>query len=266
VTLAPYFSEGHHRPNSGARWVTTADQLGSVRDVLEAATGALLASFDYTPYGQVKASSGSVMPDYMYAGLMLDGDTGLYYSDTRLYNYGIGRWVSRDTVAETGGINLFGYVGGSPVARIDRDGDLWGWVAVAGVVAVVHWTRNYWNDDVSLEDAKKSWTEMPPEKSIWHRMGPGNEGNRKFVSPSGHSEAVFDKNGCPVTDSLNEGTFNFAPPDLLWGLPHAALDVAPYFVLGNSPGDMFTTERFTAPFSKGVPPKQSPIPVPQPAQ
>ncbi|WP_108946994.1 hypothetical protein [Shewanella halifaxensis] len=77
-------------------------------------------------------------------------------------------------------------------------------------------------------------------------MGLGNENNRKFVSPDGHSEAVFGSNSCLVTDDKNGGTYNFAGPRTLGGVPHAVLDVAPYFIFGNSPSDMFTTDRFQA--------------------
>ena len=82
-------------------------------------------------------------------------------------------------------------------------------------------------------------------QSIYHTMGPGNENNRKFVSPDGHSEAVFNSSDCLVTDSANMGTFNFFGPRTLGGVPHLIADVLPYFVLGNSPSDMFNIDRFS---------------------
>jgi len=38
--------------------------------------------------------------------------------------YSTGRWTSRDPIAETGGINLYGYVGNAPTNRLDSTG-LW---------------------------------------------------------------------------------------------------------------------------------------------
>ncbi len=37
----------------------------------------------------------------------------------RVYDPALGRWLSRDPIAEAGGINLYGYVGGNPVNLID---------------------------------------------------------------------------------------------------------------------------------------------------
>jgi RHS repeat-associated protein len=51
-----------------------------------------------------------------------NGNVGLSVSPTRLYDAAVGRWMSRDPIREAGGINLYGYVGGSPVSRIDPSG------------------------------------------------------------------------------------------------------------------------------------------------
>ena len=36
------------------------------------------------------------------------------------------------------------------------------------------------------------------------------------------------------------GTFNFAPPGQLLGIPHVVVDVLPYWALGNTPDDPVT--------------------------
>ncbi len=119
------------------------------------------------------------------------------------------------------------------------------------VTATAHYERNLLNEPVTFEEAKRSWRELPPEESIWHRMGAGNENNRKFVDKkTGRYEAVFYPDGRPVTDPLNEATFNCFGPQVLYGAPHAVLDVVPYFILGNTPRDMFTSARFKAIFNR----------------
>ena len=128
-------------------------------------------------------------------------------------------------------------------------------VLVVGIIILIHWRRNQWNAPVvSIADVA-AWTELTPEESIFHQMGSGNANNRKFVSADGHSEAVFRPNdsGEPpelVTDPINLGTYNFFGPRLLYGIPHTIFDVLPYFILGNSPADIFTTARFTALFTR----------------
>jgi uncharacterized protein RhaS with RHS repeats len=37
-----------------------------------------------------------------------------------------GRWISRDPIAESGGLNLYGYVGNDPIDRNDLVGLFWG--------------------------------------------------------------------------------------------------------------------------------------------
>jgi RHS repeat-associated protein len=48
--------------------------------------------------------------------------SGLYLAKYRVYDPGTGRWLSRDPIEEAGGVNLYAYVGGNPVSRIDSDG------------------------------------------------------------------------------------------------------------------------------------------------
>ena len=58
----------------------------------------------------------------------LDQETGLYYYGYRFYNSSIGRWPSRDSIGERGGLLLYGFVLNSPVSFADTDGrSLWGW-------------------------------------------------------------------------------------------------------------------------------------------
>ena len=242
TVMRRYYSEGEQIPAGNTQLFYSVDQLGSVRDVLSAQNGSKVASYDYDPYGNTIASSGRVNTDFRYAGMFFHPQSGLYLATRRAYDPRAGRWLSRDPLGESGGFNLYGYVEGSPIGRLDPEGELW-WLAVPAAIAAIHWTRNYWNDTPTYEEALSSWTLLSPNQSIYHTQGPGNEGNQKFVSPSGHSEAVFNGQ-CLVTDPTNVGTFNFAGPDFLWGVPHFLLDVLPYYPLGNSPSDMFSLDRF----------------------
>lgn len=113
-----------------------------------------------------------------------------------------------------------------------------------GALAGAHWSRNKLNQVPSPEEVQATWKQLPPEQSIYHTQGPEGAGNRKFISPSGHSEAVISPAGTIVTDPTNMGTFNVANPETAKGIPHGIFDVLPYYALGNTPKDMFSPERF----------------------
>ncbi|WP_446011594.1 RHS repeat-associated core domain-containing protein, partial [Candidatus Electrothrix sp.] len=48
--------------------------------------------------------------------------TGLYYYGYRYYSPELGRWMSRDPIGEDGGLNLYGFVGNSPLVYVDPFG------------------------------------------------------------------------------------------------------------------------------------------------
>ena len=52
----------------------------------------------------------------------LDPETALFYYRAQYYDAGLGRFVGRDPISFAGGINLYGYVGDSPLTRTDALG------------------------------------------------------------------------------------------------------------------------------------------------
>ncbi|MEA3357493.1 MAG: hypothetical protein U9Q67_03595, partial [Patescibacteria group bacterium] len=99
----------------------------------------------------------------------------------------------------------------------------------------MHYNRNQRNKDISYEDATAKWKKSTPFESTYHRMGPDNKLNEKYVSSDGHHEAVFHPDRSHVTNSANMATYNFHPQ---WErVPHFLNDVVPYWVWGNTPDD-----------------------------
>ncbi len=94
------------------------DQLDAVRDVLDATTGNLVQSYDYTPYGAVTRSNGSTATDYQYAELFSHPISSLNLSMTRPFDPATGRWLNKDPMGEAGGVNLYSY-GANPVSGFD---------------------------------------------------------------------------------------------------------------------------------------------------
>ncbi|WDP88313.1 MAG: RHS repeat-associated core domain-containing protein [Desulfobacter sp.] len=176
----------------------------------------------------------------------------------RYYDPVTGRYVTPDPIGLAGGINPFLYAEANPINYIDPFGLIggpkfyWDKVQENPTVKDRHYDRNQYNQNVNYEEAKKSWTLLPPGQSIFHRMGPGNENNQKFVSSDGHSEAVFYPNGSVVNDPANMATYNFSPPSNWVG--HFGYDVLPYWIWGNSLDDPTTWwERLTASYEGETP-------------
>lgn len=51
-------------------------------------------------------------------------EIGLIYYGYRYYNAQIGRWIGRDPVEESGGANLYAFVGNSPINQVDALGQV----------------------------------------------------------------------------------------------------------------------------------------------
>ncbi len=117
--------EGEYNYTTSQKLVYMPDQLGSVRDVLDATTGNLVASYDYTPYGTIAQSNVTNGTDYQYAGLFAHAASGLNLATYRAQDGVTGRWLNRDPIGEAGGINLYGYMGANPPNGIDP----WGFAA-----------------------------------------------------------------------------------------------------------------------------------------
>jgi RHS repeat-associated protein len=55
-------------------------------------------------------------------GYKTDSETGLVYCQNRYYDPANGRWLTRDPISYSGGINLYGYCSGGPVGWADPNG------------------------------------------------------------------------------------------------------------------------------------------------
>ena len=97
-----------------------SDSLGSA-EVALTPDGHAQASQLFTPYGTGRYSSGAFPTDIGFTGYHTDATTGLDYANSRYYDPAAGQFSSADTT-EAGGLNLYGYVGGSPETFTDPSG------------------------------------------------------------------------------------------------------------------------------------------------
>lgn len=84
--------------------------------------GAVAAMYAYDPFGGLLAATGVLQQPIRFATRRFDESTGLYYFGHRFYSPAIGRWLSRDPLAEMASINLYSYAANNPTTRIDPFG------------------------------------------------------------------------------------------------------------------------------------------------
>lgn len=104
-----------------------ADRNGNLTCLINAGQ-AKVAEYLYDPYGKVLAASGPLagVNSYQFSSKEFHIHSGLTYFGYRFYDQSFQRWLSRDPIAENGGINLYQIVHGDPVNRFDSSG-LLGW-------------------------------------------------------------------------------------------------------------------------------------------
>lgn len=89
--------------------------------------GAIISYEEYAPFGVTVYAAGASFAEvslksYRYAGHDRDKATGLYYYGARYYAPWLLRWLSPDPAGDIDGINLYAFVGGSPVSHTDIGG------------------------------------------------------------------------------------------------------------------------------------------------
>src|SRR5207302_1948832 len=101
----------------------TRDHLGSIREMRSTGKkGAIVARFDYDPYGRSTAVISNTLRDFRFTGLYHHSASNLDLAVYRAYDPDLGRWLSRDPVGEGAGLNLYKYGSNNPDDRIDPFG------------------------------------------------------------------------------------------------------------------------------------------------
>jgi RHS repeat-associated protein len=108
-------------PDSTYRLIT--DHLGSVRLVVNAASGTVAQRMSYDAWGNVTEDTSPGLQPFGYAGGLYDPATGLVRFGARDYDAKTGRWLSRDPIQfSSATTNLYSYASSSPVDRLDPRG------------------------------------------------------------------------------------------------------------------------------------------------
>lgn len=119
VVTKRFFPQGERQ--STTNYYYTRDQVGSVRELMSS-TGTIVSRMAYDPYGRTTTVSGTTLPTIQYAGYYPHQTSGLELTQYRAYDANTGRWLSRDPIAEKGGLDLYDYVYNNPISNFDPEG------------------------------------------------------------------------------------------------------------------------------------------------
>ncbi len=108
---------------NGETYRLITDLLGSVRIIVNVATGEIVQRMDYDEYGNILSDSNSGFTPFGFAGGMYDIDTKLTRFFYRDYDANSGRWTTKDPNGQGAGFNVYLYVNNSPVSYIDPTGE-----------------------------------------------------------------------------------------------------------------------------------------------
>jgi RHS repeat-associated protein len=142
-----FYNEGEQI--AGVSFYANYDHLGSVRELVDG-SGAIRAQYDYDPYGRRTKLSGDVDADFGFTGMYHHASSSLELAYYREYDPSLGRWLTRDPIAEKGGVNQYAYVGNDPIGKTDPLG-LFRYYG--------HWGGPNWTGGYT-----KPWNELTPDE------------------------------------------------------------------------------------------------------
>jgi RHS repeat-associated protein len=118
-----------------------ADGSGNITALMDAYQN-IVARYHYDAYGKLLGKWGSMADanHYWYSSKEQDPN-GLYYYGFRFYEPNFQRWLNPDPIGEAGGINLYSFVGNSPINRTDFLG-----LSPQDVQNIVNQSHQYIND------------------------------------------------------------------------------------------------------------------------
>ena len=106
----------YHFNNVGSTMVLTDDK------------GQKIASYEYSPYGQIISKEKERLVAFLYNGQygVASDESGLYYMRARYYNVDIRRFLNQDVLTGTleriSSLNRYAYVEGNPLRYLDPFG------------------------------------------------------------------------------------------------------------------------------------------------
>jgi len=97
------------------------DGNGNLTALVETTTGAVVAAYEYDPYGNAVRSSGFYAKEnpIRFSTKYHDNETGLVDFGLRYFSPSMGRFINVDPLREAGGINIYAMTANNPISRWD---------------------------------------------------------------------------------------------------------------------------------------------------
>jgi RHS repeat-associated protein len=110
-------------PASGSAAYYVFDAAGNTAQMTNA-SGGVVNSYTYLPFGEKLATTAGVANPFTYAGEygVMDEGSGLYFMRHRWYSPALGRFIQEDPIGLDGGSNLYAYTGNGPTNDADPEG------------------------------------------------------------------------------------------------------------------------------------------------
>ena len=173
-----------------------ADRLGSIR-LMTNASGAEVRDYDYRPFGEVAATSGTMANERGFTGQITDAETGLMYYHARYYDASLGRFLSPDTAVQSPSdpqdLNAYSYCENNPVNNTDPTGHVrvfaglsryvtWSEVSVSQTITlrlpyvILYPALEFYWKHVSISTGIPWWNpktisfDVPAVRTVWHTL------------------------------------------------------------------------------------------------
>jgi RHS repeat-associated protein len=117
TTVTPGALVGLRDHSDDLFYFAQSDGNGNIAALIASPNGEVVARYEYGPFGETIQAIGPMATKnpLQFSSKYLDIETKLYNYGFRLYNPELGRWLNRDPIGETGGLNLYGFVENDPV-------------------------------------------------------------------------------------------------------------------------------------------------------
>ena len=110
---------------NGTIYIPFYDAYGNVTGYWDE-TGVVVASYTYDAFGETLSALGPLADAFniRYSTKYYDAESDLYYYGYRYYAPSLHRWLTRDPIAEEGGLNLYGFCENRSTFEIDARGEM----------------------------------------------------------------------------------------------------------------------------------------------
>lgn len=112
------------KPSGGNAQFTAYDGNGNVIGLVDGASSATTANYEYSPFGETLRITGAQASSnpFRFSTKHTESESGIIYYGYRFYNPLTGRWINRDPSDENRSDSLYSFVGNHSIDSIDSHG------------------------------------------------------------------------------------------------------------------------------------------------